>query len=346
MTRELVYESQDLALWQSDRASPAYTKQVSATVFGSSGIRYQRLDAASVMQRFAGSLFFEAVRDNELIGTYLLARRPLRLDETEIDSFYRGQLTVAPHYQSRGIGKTIVRQALARAAQMLQETPALSWGFVEENNDRSLKALRSIGGKQVGTLASTMIYRQLTRRHVSVAAIEDQHMVNEAIRGSNVDCGLQDAGVDAAPFYGIRHGDEIVAGCRASHVRINMAVSEWSWHKAYGAMIDLVPPARRRFDPRHFQYVHLYDVVVRDDSPAMWNELVSDLMRRHGVHMAMFSLDPDSQSFKTLQRIGLFGWFARATRQTMKLVAIYDERQEDIATAIRSRPIALSPIDM
>ena len=39
----------------------------------------------------------------------------------------------------------------------------------------------------------------------------------------------------------------------------------------------------------------------------MWRDLISTLLAEHGVHMAMFALDPDSQVSARLSQAGVFG---------------------------------------
>ncbi len=125
-----------------------------------------------------------------------------------------------------------------------------------------------------------------------------------------------------------------------------MGTPDRTWPRIYGAMIDVFPPARRRFDPREFRYVRLFDVVAADNSGSAWKALLKDILHRHDAHMAMFVIDPKRATYAELEAAGLFGRFSRLTQQRIGVIGDARHLDNEFILQIIDRPLAVGPPDI
>ena len=342
-----IYEEQSgLRLICREDASTAFAEQLAITTFGSSGLRYRRLDTDQLLARYADARYFELYRNETLIGTYLLCPQSLSLDAEPVAGTYRGLLTIAPEHQSSGAGRVLVREALAWLRARAADAPHVTYGCIDAGNERSMGLLRSLGATDFGELRSMLVYRQWTRASPTVETLDDAESVASALEHSQADCALRPAAPRPGAYFAVRDGDTIQAGARAELVRLDLAVSGSTWPKIYGAMIDRFPPAKRRFDPRDFRYVRLHDVIALPGSGKAWRTLLRDVLHRHEAHMAMFVLDPRRETFEALADAGLFGRFSRSTEQRIQVVGNTFNIPHASAQAIRERPLAIGPSDI
>ena len=344
---QTIYEEQSgLRLVCRERASPAFAEQLARTRFGSSGLRYRRLDTDRLLARHANARYFELYRDGALIGTYLLCPQILKLRGETVDGTYRGLLTIAPEQQSSGAGRVLVREALAWLREQAAESPHVTFGCIDAGNERSLRLLHSLGAEDFGELRSMLVYRQWTRPSGAVETAQDDEDTAASLDVSLADCALRPAAAQPGGLYAIKDGSTTLAGARGELVRLDMAVSGSAWPRIYGAMIDRFPPAKRRFDPRDFRYVRLHDVIASPGSGDAWRTLIRHILHRHDAHMAMFVLDPRRSTFEALADAGLFGRFSHATEQRIRVVGHTFNLPAASLRSIRQRPLAIGPSDI
>ena len=266
-----IYEDRDgLRLFCRDDASSAFAEQLANTRFGSSGLRYRRLDAERLLTRYANARYFELYRNDALIGTYVLCPQALSIGDEAVDGTYRGLLTVASEHQSSGAGRVLAREALGWLRAQAAQAPHVTYGCIDADNERSMRLLSSLGASDLGELRSMLVYRQWTRACPAVEVLDDERDIGTALRLSFDDCLLRPADARPGAFFAVRDGATILAGARAELVRLDLAVTNSKWPRLYGALIDRFPPAKRRFDPRDFRYVRLHDVVAARGSGKAW----------------------------------------------------------------------------
>ncbi len=321
---------------------------IEAATFGTSGLRYKRLDVASQIERLPSPTFVEMRQNDKLIGTYVLASSDLTVDSLTIHGIYRALLTVAEEQAGLGLGRWMMSQTLDWIGQRAAEsgTPVMTWGCVEERNEPSLHLLQSLGLDTLGALESMMAYRQWPRREPRVVSVDSAliEAVSEARNATIADCGLTQK-VDTDWLALVVDG-KVRAAARASLVQVNMETIGGFWDSAYRHLLRYVPPARLRFDPENFTYVRISDPVVMPEGVGLWGDFISGLMALNRTHMAMFVLDPRSRARRLLNQGRVFGRLGKATRQSIQVIANSWNVNADVLAAIRSRPLGLGPLDI
>lgn len=329
----------------SDEMPPDLPALIESVTFGTSGLRYRRLDVASQIARLHDPVFIGMRDGDALSGAYVLDRRSLLVDGRPVPGVYRGGLCVAPGAQGRGVGDALAERGRAWIDACAERTgePHLSWGCVDDDNHRSLAVLRRQGVERIGGLTMFALYRQWPRERLTLDALPPEVM-RPGARMEDV------AALDVTPsrLAGLalvdEHGVRVGARVAVSGYRI----------ETMGPVLDTLfrltvapfPPARRRFDPRAFRFVRLSDITLRDGCERDWPAFVSTVLARHGTHFAMTFLDPASRLHARLRRIGPFGPLVHSRRTSIDVMARWALPEGGgEALALPRGPLALPPVD-
>ena len=293
-------------------------------------------------------MFVELHVDGDVAGTYTLSSRRLHFGERSAIGVYRGLLTVHSDARGRGLGRQLVKRTLGWMREEAERfgEPLITWGCVESSNARSRGLLESLGAERIGSLDSLLVYRQWPRSRID---IEDLSSEDERVAASLAAVGERaglrgDAGTSGR-YFAVVDGSEIVAGARATITRIDLSRAVGAYGAFHERVGRLIPAVRRRFDPKNFTYLRLSDVVAAPESASVWRRFLPALMHEHGVHMAMFVLDPRSSTYRALEGCGLFGGFARKTRTQLDVLATAWNLPDDTMVSFSRSPLGIGPLD-
>lgn len=347
---DILWRSDDGGLTLRARAAPgpAFVAQLEATWFGTAGLRYRRLGLAETLARLPDPAFLELEDEQGLLGTYAVARSRLLSPSGPLEGRYRGLLSIRSDRQGEGLGRLLVGQTLAWLAREAAAAgrPLLSWGCVELRNDRSLGLLQAGGAVPLGELETMLVYRQWPRPRATLDVLDESRgpEVARALGEAQRDCAYRVETAGGAPFLALCDDAGILAGARAVPTRVELGRIGGPWDLLYERLFRYVPAARRRFDPRNFTYLRLWDVVVRPGQAHLWGDFLTSVLARHRVHMAMFVVEPRARAYRLLQEAGLFGRFARSTRQRLRVLGrSWGLADHDPAPGA---PLGLGPLDV
>jgi GNAT superfamily N-acetyltransferase len=330
--------------------SDAYVAHIEETLFGTEGLRYRRLGVREQLNRLPRGVFVELHVAGSLTGTYMIAGSGLDGGPAGTAGLYRGLLSVRPEARGAGLGRQLVRHTFNWLESRARDSgrPAVSWGCIERANLRSMRVLESLGARPLGSLESLTTYQQWPREKTAVDELDESSAadIQAALASTFADCGLRLPAGDAGDYFALTSGSTLVAGARATLTRVDMASSGSAWDWIYRYLVRHVPAARRRFDPQNFTYLRLSDIVIREGHEQRWKELLGAIKARHGVHMAMFMLDPRARARQLLERAGVFGRLTASTRQEVVVLANAWNTSPDVLRDAAAKPLGIGPLDL
>lgn len=313
--------------------------------FGGEGLRYRRTGLARSLEPLDASTWL-ALRDqtDAVRGSYALASTTSALGEQQIRSIYRGLLAVDPVLRRRGLGKKLVEAAFERLDSSAGGNPVLSFGLIERENTASRTLLESLGAAEVGTLESRLVYRQWPRRSQDLVPLSDQSLLEYELELSRQRAGLRLHAPGRLPAFGLIRGDSLTAAARVSISSIDLGRGgplESFLHRHAYSKIHAIG---KRYNRRAFTWLGIHDPLVLPDSAGAWREFAAALLAHYDMHMALFTLDSNSAALALLQDAGVFGQFARATRQELRLLASGWNLPPGWEETIRAEPILGGPV--
>jgi GNAT superfamily N-acetyltransferase len=336
----------DLSIIAKPYCEAGFMALLESTEFGTDGLRYRRLGLDEQLRRLPQAAYVELREKEQLVGTYVLATRKLRLRNEDIVGVYRGLLGLAPEARGRGLGELLVQETFNWLAAQSRGEALLAWGCVEHNNSRPRKLLESRGARHVGSLHSLLAYRQWPRSRPGVEKLTDAESIAQALRQTCADCGLQTVDHTTECYFAVTDINGIVAGARAALTHIDMLSSGGVWDFLYDKVLRRVPAARRRYDPHNFRYLRLSEVVIKPGHERIWHDFLGTLLAIHEAPMAMFVLDPRSRTCRGLREAGLFGRFTDSTLQRIDVLANSWNLPADRFALLTEKPLAIGPLDI
>jgi hypothetical protein len=79
-------------------------------------------------------------------------------------------------------------------------------------------------------------------------------------------------------------------------------------------------------------------------NPAEWQTFIHALLAYHQVHMALFTLDPDSDMSTAMQEAGIFGRFSQATRSELRVLVNAWNLDDSWLDRVRNTPVSGGPV--
>ncbi len=323
-----------------------FIRLLESTRFGSDGLAYRRADVGRMLDDASGLRCFAAYDGSSLCGAYVLVLSKATLAGRDTLVVYRGLLAVDVAYRGRGTGRGLAEYAMAwtEDESRRRSTPILSFGLIEENNRNSRRLLERLGAIESRTLETSLVYRQWPRPDHRVVTLDEDRQQEYDTRRVAGARGLALTAASRLPAYGIDGAAGLLAAARVSLQEIDLGpgsrFAQFMQRHAYGRFEAL----GRRYNRRAFRYLAIHDPLVDAEHPAVWRTLVPALLARYGVHMALFTLDPDTEAARLLDDAGVMGVFSRATRNRLVLAARGIRCESDWQSAIETGGVEGGPV--
>ena len=327
-------------------ADSSFIRLLESTSFGSDGLQYRRTDVGRMLEAARGLRCFAAYEGPYLCGAYVLVLSDARLAQRDVQVCYRGLLAIDAAHRKRGVGRGLVEHAMAWVEEesRRRNTPILSFGLIEKNNRSSRRLLSAFGAAESRSLETRLVYRQWPRPNPRLLVLDEPHCREydrQRLAGAR---GLALSAASPLPAYGIESDAGLLAAARVSVQEIDLGpgnrFAQFMQRHAYGRFEAL----GRRYNRRAFRYLGIHDPLVDTNHPEVWRTLVPALLARYGVHMALFTLDPDTGPARLLDNAGVTGLFSRATRNRLVLAVRGIRCEADWETEIEAGGVVGGPV--
>jgi len=323
-----------------------FIELLESTRFGSDGLQYRRADVERMLEGARGLRCFAAYDNSSLCGAYVLVLSKATLAQRDVLVAYRGLLAVDAAHQNRGVGRGLVEHAMAWAEEESERrsAPILSFGLIEEHNRHSRRLLETLGAVESRILETRLVYRQWPRPSDRLVALDEGRCKaydEQRLAGAR---GLALTAASPLPAYGIDGDAGLLAAARVSLQEIDLGsgsrLSQFLQRHAYERFEAL----GRRYNRRAFRYLGIHDPLVDAKHPEAWRTLVPALLAHYRAHMALFTLDPDTEDARLLNSVGIMGLFSKATGNRLVLAARGIRCGSDWQTALKAGGVVGGPV--
>lgn len=322
---------------------------VEATVFGTDGLQYQRLNVRRQLDRFNDPTYFHAMAGEQLVGVYVLDRRDLLIDGKPHTGYYRGVLAVKTSWQGRGAGRQMTAAARTWLADKVVDKPVVSYGCIDKGNTRSLTLLNKAGATAGPALSMYMMYRQWPAERCELIELNESHQSSlkqlaDAVYGV---CTARDVTASPLPGFALEDAQGIVISARVakSAFRITRMSAAATW--CTSLFVKPFSVARKRFDPENFRYVAFSDVLIRPGSEALWRDFVSTVLANYNYHFGALYIDPNSALFSQLRKATRFSHLLHSSQGSIQVLwqCFPDACDIDLPSEAADASVHLWPVD-
>lgn len=346
---EIIYEESSLGLSMrvDDGYSDAFVDLLHNTIWGTEGLCYRSHELEQELQRIPRFQMIRLLRGETLIGVYGLAEKVVSVGHARVPALHRMYLAVDRKYLGQGYGKLLVSHT---KRHFLDEAnrPVMLYGYIEDQNSRSLGLARKVGYQRIGTFQVILFSRLRPRQHPAIERPGDDAELRSLLEEQYAEFALCDLEQSLIPseYYLIRRGGAIVAGLQAHRKRYSIvALGEW-YGKLLLRVLPRTPYLRRLLPDGGLDFLALGNIYCPPGHERDLCSLLEGVLALSGVHVAMAFLDRDSPVLARLRARGKLGVLSQLGVDSLAhVMAGFNHIAEEIVDEFVQRPLLISPLD-
>ncbi len=338
---------QDAALVQRhDELPPEHGAILDATEWGTEGVRFVVHGRAAALVGVDGVHRLTLDVGGLPAGAYVLREQPVRVGATRVRGFYRGLVTVAPFAMGAGRGRALFETARRYTLEVGE--PAVCYGYIEDENVRSMRTAKRVGYTPFGEIETLPMSRVRPRDVAGVRALRGDELPELRRRLSDLYAGhglldLEASVVDDGRWHVLEEGGRWRAAAW-------IQPREWSFTNMPGAsglamkyVLRYVPWLRRVIPYPRFEFLQLQALWCEPGDEGQVLRLVEALMARAGRHLGLMYVDPESPIYGRLDGAPLGAIDRVADRGRAVVMAGAADVSDDDMDALRAGPLWVSP---
>jgi len=319
-----------------------------SVVYGTTGPRYRHVDGSERAGIGAGVPYlFTLTIDRKVMGTFALYRKIAWINGRPVDVFYRTSLAVHPEAQGLGIGKFFTEQVYNYALSQI-EGEGLLYGYVESDNERSLRMAAHNGAYSIGEF-SIYMYRPTGKAiHPPTFMKPDERVeIINGLKKRHAQLTLKDFAHSLDPvnyFVARGNGGEILAGVQTLR-------HHWAFESLpggpVGALVKNIFPhlpwvRTHILNPRDHQFVQFGNFYWADGQEQTLINLMNGVLDIAHVTSGLVFVDERSEIYRLLNAQGAFGGLSRALKSTAKVMVRGKNLRGDTLEALLRGPLHIS----
>ena len=344
---EAIHEEGDVEIHVKPGWTPEYVELLNRTIWGTEGLRYLSHGIEDELTRLNEFCTVEARSQGQLLGGYGLSTKMVKAGSHQIKAMHRMFLSVDPDRGGKGLGTLLMKNTQRRFLEQSNE-PIMLYGYIEEDNSRSLKIAEKIGYQRIGTFNGTLFSRFSPKDNELVVKVNDAAEMASLLDEQYEEYALVDLtdSFNADEYWVIRHDGQIVAGAQALHRRWTIVdlpgIDGWFFVN----VLPWLPRLGRLFDEGTLSHLLLSNIYVRPGFEKSFFDLLSALLARHGVVAAMAFTDIECPTIARLRKAGSFGLLDQvAPSSCAHIMAGFSGISQEVIADITKRPVLISPLD-
>ncbi|MBT3223096.1 MAG: GNAT family N-acetyltransferase, partial [Proteobacteria bacterium] len=305
---EILHEDDGLVIDVKPGWTPEYVALLNRTTWGTEGLRYLSHGIKDELTRLREFCTVEARKDGHLLGGYGLSTKMVRAGTHQIKTMHRMFLSVDPERGGKGLGTLLMKNTQRHFLDESNE-PIMLYGYIEDDNSRSLKIAEKIGYRRIGTFNGTLFSRLTPTDHKEVDKVQDTDEITSLLGEQYEEYSLVDLddSFKADEYWVLRQNGQIVAGVQALPRRWSIVdlpgVDGW----LFVNFLPWLPLLGRVFDGQTFSHLLLSNIYARRGFEESFFDLLSALCARHSIVAAMAFTDVNCPVVSRLRKAGSFG---------------------------------------
>ena len=350
-TPDIIYEDRDrrLVLRCQRTCPPALVALWERIEWGTQGVLYTMPSIAQSIADMSEPYFLTLDEEGELVGGYAFNRTLVGVGDRRYPAFYRSLLATAPSHRGRGLGKLLVEQAKHHFQEIVGQQGIL-YGYIEEENLRSLEVSRGVGYSPIGTFSVLLLTRFSPKHRCAIeqVAASECDSVVQGLETLYQDHALTnfEHSVRADDYYILRRANDIVAGIQAKRCRWTIERLPGIGGRILLGALSWESLARRLVDPQQYEFLRLGNAYVQPGYERDWFALVETVLAKQRLVSGMLFMDKCSPVYQRLISAGRFSWLNTITNISGRVMAGFKNVSEEEIAEIRRRPLCFPPTEM
>ena len=281
-----------------------------ATIYGTSGPKYQHIGQEIKLQNLKNPLFFTLRNQDETIGFYCLCEREIGVNLENYLGYYGRYLAVAKIYQGKGYGKLLKKIAM-EYVEANSISPSTLYSYIEENNTRSLKVSQKLGFTSITTLETIIFSRLYPKADNRVSRISDEELPEiirklESQNAHTIFRTFENINYQNNYFV-IKENGRIVAGLQANPTRWKIIEMEGIEGQILLKVLPHIPILKRLINPEKYDFLAIEGIVIALGYEDYLFPLLEGVLHHFSMTSALIELDSKSLILKLFKEKGDLG---------------------------------------
>lgn len=308
--KSIIFREGDITITVEKSIDDSIIDLLKATIYGTSGSKYQHTGQEIKLQNLKNPLFFNLRNQDETIGFYCLCEREIRVNSENYLGYYGRYLAVDESCQGKGYGKLLKKIAM-EYVEANSISPSILYSYIEENNTRSLTVSQKLGFTSITTL-ETIIFSQLYPKANNRVSRINEEELPEII----IELELQNAHTIFRTFENINYQNnyfvlkengKIVAGLQANPTRWKIIEMEGIGGKILLKVLPHIPILKRLINPKKYDFLAIEGIFIKLGSKDYLYPLLEGVLHHFSMTSALIELDCKSSILKLFKEKGDLG---------------------------------------
>ncbi|KAA5545021.1 GNAT family N-acetyltransferase [Adhaeribacter rhizoryzae] len=308
---QIIYANAAIKILLGPEPTPEIINLLRNTVYGTHGPRYQHTGHENKINHILNPFFFQLLKDEQVIGTYCLSQRRVKIATGEALSFYGRYFSIAPQYKGQGYGSLLKKEAIAYI-ERTTTPPFFFYSYIEESNQRSLAISKKDGYQPIGTLEAVLFSRLYPQQDARFSRLSSDKYPDMLLQLQTTYQDYTLVQLDRVfyeqNYFVLKENGEIIAGVQANPVAWHIVHMPGLTGKIVMQVLPYVPVLNRLINPRNHQFLALEAVYVKPGHEKALLILLESTLAYFGYTSALLMLDvncPLRQQLKSLGHLGL-----------------------------------------
>ena len=308
--KSIIFREEQVTITVDQEIDDSVIDLLKATIYGTSGPKYQHTGQEIKLQNLKNPLFFTLRNQDETIGFYCLCEREIWIDSENYLGYYGRYFAVDNNYQGNGYGK-LIKKVAAEYIQTYNTKPSILYAYIEENNTRSLNVFQKLDFISITTLETIIFSRLYPKADNRVSRISDEELPE--IIG---ELELQNAHTIFRTFENINYQNNyfvlkengrIVAGLQANPTCWKIIEMEGFGGKILLKVLPHIPILKRLINPNKYDFLAIEGIVIALGYEDYLYPLLEGVLHHFSMTSALIELDSKSSILKLFKERGNLG---------------------------------------
>jgi GNAT superfamily N-acetyltransferase len=307
----IIHQSGDISISVGQSFDNEIVNLLKRTVYGTKGPRYQHSGQEMKLANLKSPIFFTMKNKEEIIGFYCICEREIGIGSESFMGYYGRYFVIDKNYQGNDFGKLILKIA-NEYIEKESISPSVIYGYVEENNARSLNVSQKLGLSSISTLETIIFSRLYPKKNTSVSRLHQSEIPTilsklESQNSSTILRTFENINYQDNYFV-IKEKGVIVAGLQANPVCWKIKEMEGVGGKILLKILPHIPILKRLINPNKYDFLAIEGLFVENGYEEYLYDLLGGVLHQFNMTSALIQLDSKSpflKLFKEKKNLGL-----------------------------------------
>ena len=308
--KSIIFREGDITISVDKSIDDSIVDLLKATIYGTSGPKYQHTGQEIKLQNLKNPLFFNLRNQDETIGFYCLCEREIRVNLENYLGYYGRYLAVDEIYQGKGYGK-LLKKIAVEYVEANSISPSILYSYIEENNTRSLNVSQKLGFISITTLCTIIFSRLYPKADDRITRIEENELPEllQKLESQNAhiifrtfeNINYQNN------YFVLKESGKIVAGLQANPTRWKIIEMEGIRGEILLKVLPHIPILKKLINPEKYDFLAVEGIFIALDSEDYLYSLLEGVLHHFSMTSALIDLDSKSSILKLFKERGNLG---------------------------------------